>query len=377
MLELNKIYNTDCIEGLKRLPDKCIDMAITSPPYFNLRDYGTVGEIGSETNYNEYIDNLMAVFTEIHRVLKDDGSCWVNIGDVYNNQTLLCLPDKFKIKMVESGWLCRNEIIWHKPNAMPSSAKNRFNNDYEKMYFFTKKNKYFFETQYEPLTTSAAPKKRKGSTQNSKYSCTEQETSVRQGMNKTRGQNLVFLRKNLPTQKEFVAFMRARTTAEYIAENSNLKRSKIDHWFRKDEGGFAFPSADDWNCIKWIVDDWSEEFKRIDKQLNDITVETDDILKNADKGRIKRAVWSINTKPFKGCHYAPYPEELITTPIKACCPKGGIVLDPFMGSGTTGAVAVKNGCNFIGFELSKEYCAISTARIEEAKKQRDERKVTT
>lgn len=360
---LNKIHNMDCLEGLRLLPDNCIDMAITSPPYFNLRNYGSVGEIGSETDYNDYINNLIAIFTEIHRVLKDGGSCWVNIDDVYKNQSLLGLPDRFKIKMLESGWLCRNEIIWHKPNAMPSSAKSRFNSDFEKMFFFVKRNKYFFKTQYEPLKSDVIANKKKSSTQNGKYQSPEQEASVRQGMNKTRGQKMVFLRKNLPTQKEFVDFMRSKTTAETIAENSDLKRSKIDHWFRRDEGGFAFPSAEDWNRIKWLVDDWSETFKKIDEQLNDITVETDDILKNVDKGRIKRAVWSINTKPFKGCHYAPYPESLIEIPIKACCPTNGIVLDPFMGSGTTAVVAVKNKCNFIGFELSKEYCDLAEKRV--------------
>ena len=297
-------------------------------------------------------------------MLKDGGSCWVNIDDVYNNkQSLLGIPDRFKIRMLESGWICRNEIIWHKPNAMPSSAKSRFNNDYEKLFFFVKRNKYYFETQYEPYKSAVVAKKEKGKTQNSKYRSTEQEASVRQGMNKKRGQKLVVLRKNLPAQKEFVDFMRSRTTAEQIAENSDLKRSKIDHWFRRDEGGFAFPSVEDWNAIKWLVDDWSDEFKKIDSQLTDETIETDDILKNADKGRIKRAVWSINTKPFKGCHYAPYPEEFIKTPIIACCPVGGIVLDPFMGSGTTAVVAVKNNRNFIGFELSKEFCEIANERI--------------
>ena len=362
---INKIHNMDCLEGLKLLPDKSVDMVITSPPYFNLRDYGTMGEIGSETDYTEYIDNLMSVFTEIYRVLKDCGSCWVNIADVYSKQSLLCIPDKFKIKMVESGWICRNEIIWHKPNAMPSSAKTRFNNDYEKIFFFTKSNKYFFETQYEPLKSAVPAKKINANGQNSKYRDTEQEASVRQGMNKKRGQKLVFLRKNLPSQKEFVDFMRSKTTSEMIAQNTDLKKSKIDHWFRRDESGFAFPSAEDWNSMKWLVDDWSEEFKNIDYKLNDITIETDDILKNVDKGRIKRAVWSISTKAFKGCHYAPYPESLIETPIAACCPTNGIVLDPFMGSGTTAVVSVKNNRNYIGFELSKKYCDIAEQRIKE------------
>lgn len=364
-MKVDYIEQGDCLSLLKGLPDKCIDMVITSPPYFNLRDYGTIGEIGSEADYNDYIDNLITVFSEVHRVLKDSGSCWVNIDDVYNKQSLLGIPDRFKIKMIDSGWICRNEIIWHKPNAMPSSAKSRFNRDYEKLFFFVKRNKYYFKTQYEPLKSVVVAKTKKGSTQNSKYQNTEQEASVRQGMNKKRGQKLVFLRKNLPTQNEFVEFMRSRTTAEKISQNSNLKRSKIDHWFRRDEVGFAFPSAEDWNSIKWLVDDWSKEFKKIDNQLNDITIETDDILKNADKGRIKRTVWSINTKPFKGCHYAPYPTELIETPIKSCCPEDGVVLDPFIGSGTTAVVAAKNNRKFIGFELSKEYCEMARKRLEE------------
>jgi site-specific DNA-methyltransferase (adenine-specific) len=331
-----------------------------------LRDYGTVGEIGQESTVDEYINKLLTVFNEIRRVLKDSGSCWVNIDDVYSKQTLLCIPDRFKQKMVENGWLCRNEIIWHKPNAMPSSAKSRFNNDYEKLYFFTKKTKYYFQTQYEPFK-SVVPQKRKSAVTavNSKYQSTDQETSVRQGMNKKRGEKLVILRKNLPNQEDFVEFMRSRTTIDDIAENSHIKRSKIEHWFRRDKSGFAYPSVEDWNNIKWLVDDWSDTFKKIDEQLNDITIETDDILKNADKGRIKRAIWSINTKPFKGCHYAPYPEELIETPILACCPEQGIVVDPFIGSGTTAVVATKNNRNYIGFELSKEYCEIAEQRIAE------------
>ncbi len=356
----------DCVEGMKMLPNECIDMVITSPPYFNLRDYGEDGQIGTELNYIHYIDSLLAVFDEVHRVLKDGGSCWVNIDDVYNKQSLLCIPDIFKIKMVERGWICRNEIIWHKPNAMPSSAKSRFNNDYEKVFFFVKKNKYYFDTQYEPFKSTVPKKKTAVMAGNGKYQNAEQEASVRQGMNKKRGQKLVCLRKNLPTQNEFVEFIRSRTTVNNIADNSSLSKSKIEHWFRRDEIGFSYPSVDDWNSIKWLIDDFSEEFSKIDFQLNDVTFETDDILKNSEKGRIKRAVWSINTKPFKGCHYAPYPEELIETPILACCPENGIVLDIFMGSGTTAVVAAKNNRNFIGFDLVKEYCDIAAQRLAEA-----------
>lgn len=351
----------DCIEVMESLPDKSIDCVVTSPPYFNLRDYGVSGQLGQEESVDEYVLNLVNVFSEVYRILKDEGGCFVNIDDVYNNQSLACIPDKFKIKMCENGWICRNEIIWHKPNAMPSSAKSRFNNDYEKMFFFTKKKKYFFNTQYEPCKTS--PAKNKVSQSTGKYKSTDQESSVRQGMNKKRGLKLVYLRKNLPSQEDFVRYMRSKTSVDDIVENSKLKRSKVEHWFRKDKTGFSFPSVDDWNAIKWIVDDWSETFNDIDSKLTDVTVETDDILKNSQNGRIKRAVWSINTKPFKGYHYAPFPEELVRIPILACTQEDGTVLDPFMGSGTTGVVARKLNRNFIGIELNAEYIEIANNRI--------------
>lgn len=367
-MKSNYIAKGNCVDLMKELPDKCVDMVITSPPYFNLRDYGVNGQIGGEHDPGSYIDNLIEVFNEVYRILKDDGSCWVNIDDVYLDQSLLCIPDKFKIRMAENGWICRNEIIWHKPNAMPSSAKTRFNNDFEKMFFFTKKKKYFFQTQYEPLK-SALPKKhseRKNTL--GKYASTEQEASVRQGMTKKRGEKIVLVRKNLPTQEEFVGFMRSRTNIDDVVENSSLKRSKVEHWFRRDQSGFAYPSVEDWNEIKWLLDDWSDEFKDIDQKLTCVTVETDDILKNVHKGRIKRAVWSINTKPFKGYHYAAFPEDLVKMPILACTLEGGVVLDPFSGSGTTAVVAKRLNRNYIGMDLNESYVELATERLKETKR---------
>ena len=363
-VDCNNLLCGDCLELMKQMPDGCIDMVITSPPYFNLRDYGVSGQIGNEDNADAYIERLISVFDEVKRILKDDGSCWVNIDDVYSDQSLMCVPDRFKIRMVESGWICRNEIIWHKPNAMPSSAKTRFNNDYEKMFFFTKKKKYFFQTQYEPFKSVVSTKKT-GGNGTGKYKCTEQEASVRQGMTKRRGEKLIFLRKNLPPQEEFVSFLRSKTTIDILADSTELKRSKIEHWFRTDKSGFSYPSVEDWNDVKWLLDDWSDEFKSIDHRMTDVTVETDDILKNAHKGRIKRAVWSINTKPFKGYHYAAFPEELVRTPILACTPEGGIVLDPFMGSGTTAIVAKKLNRSYVGMDLNGEYIDIAKGRLQE------------
>ena len=374
--DINKIYNGDVLDILKQMPSESVDMCITSPPYWGLRDYGSDGQIGNEETYIEYLAKLSEVFKEVKRILKKQGSCWVNIGDVYSSknsigikkQSLIGIPDRFKINMIDDGWLCRNEIIWHKPNAMPSSAKTRFNNDYEKMFFFTKDESYYFETQYETAKTKKTNKKTftNNDNSNSKYINDNQEKSVRQGMSKTRGSKIIETRPKLPTQKEFVDFIRSRSTVNYIFENvQDIKKTTIEHWFRKDAKGFSYPTIEDWNKIKYLLDDRSEEFKLIDYQLAYVEYETDDINKNIDKGRLKRAVWSINTKPFKGGHFAPYPTDLVKTPILACCPVGGIVLDIFMGSGTTGLVAKQLDRNYIGIEINKDYIEIAEKRIKE------------
>ena len=381
MIKIEDVVNTiiqgDALDVLRKMPSQSVDMVITSPPYWNLRDYKVEGQLGLEDNPDEYIENLCIIFDEVYRVLKNEGSCWINIDDRYigkniNNakaKSLYGIPDRLKIKLIDRGWICRNEIIWHKPNAMPSSAKNRFNQDYEKIYFFVKHHNYYFETQYEEAVTEPKPLSKSRTrkiNRNSKYESIEQEKSVRQGMHKDRGKNLIAKRPKLPTQEEFVNFIRARTSVNKICKNTNIKRTTAEHWFRRDKSGFSYPSIEDWNKIKNLLNDGSDKFKEMDYKLTHVIYETDDINKNLHKGRIKRCVWNISTKPFKGAHFAVFPEELIEIPIRAGCPKDGIVLDPFMGSGTTGVVAKKLGRNYIGIELNPEYIEIANQRIAEA-----------
>ena len=370
-MELNKIYNEDCLEGIRKIEDKTIQMTVTSPPYFNLRTYtDSENEVGRERNVDEYINNLKNIFLEVFRVTKDDGSCYVNISDTYGkNGSLLCVPDKFKLMMISLGWVCKNEIIWHKPNAMPSSAKNRFTNDYEKIYFFTKKRKYKFNTQYEERLSKVSNKNKKRGT--SKYLDIEHESKHRQGMNNERGNKLIEIRKDLPPQDFFVSFLRSRTSIKQLCENTDLKKSTIEHWFRRDTTGFSYPTIENWNEIKYLVDDWSKDFSKIDNGLTKVSYEYDDIDKNSHKGRIQRTLWSIPTKKLKEKHFAPYPKELIETPIKASTDENDVVLDPFMGSGTTGVVAVNLNRNYIGFEISEEYVEIANERIKNHTTQTD------
>jgi len=289
------IINGSALEELKKLPEKSVNMCMTSPPYWALRDYGVDGQIGLELTFDQYISNLCDIFDEVKRVLRDDGTCWINIGDTYSTQSgsmrdgkfgkkntnnqqfiqpktplpskcLIMIPYRFAIEMVNRGWILRNTIIWHKKNPMPHSVKDRFTVDFEYLFFFSKQKKYYFEQQLED----------------------------------------------------------AKWAEEKRAGLGRL------HYRGKREG---LPGTGQENFVK-IVDK-----------------------------RNMRTTWTINTKPFKGAHFAVYPEELCETPINAGCPVGGIVLDPFMGSGTTGVVAKRQKKDFIGIELNPEYIEIAEKRL--------------
>ena len=286
MYDIEKIKNTiiqgDTLSVLKEFPNESVDMIITSPPYWNLRDYGEDKQLGLEYTTKEYINSLYTIFEESKRVLKNEGTLWINIRDTYSkgikrsgvkNKSLSMIPERLAIKMIDNGWILRNTIIWHKPNAMPDSCKNRFTMDYEYLYMFSKQEKYYFKTQYEPYTS-------------------------------VHGKDSNIISKK---EKELLDTKMVR----HGGEGSTLNKPSM------------------WN----------------------------------PKGRIKRTTWDINTKPYKGSHFAPYPEELIECPIDAGCPENGIVLDIFMGSGTTGVVAKKQNKNYIGIELNRDYIDIANNRI--------------
>jgi DNA modification methylase len=305
----NKIICSDSLKVLKTIPSESIDCVVTSPPYWALRDYGVTGQIGLESSIEEYLEKLLAVFAEVKRVLKPSGTCWVNFGDTYANKSKgghrnkvqnnifdsltersvipklkpslsipakwLCqIPSRFAIRMIEQDWILRNEIIWHKPNAMPQSINDRFTVDFEKLFFFVKERKYYFKQQFEAL----------------------------------------------------------KNPQELQRKFSNPFEK---HIYRKLNG-------------------------RNYKSLEAIKRSQKEILK---KGRNKRCVWTIGTGVSNGNHFAVYPPRLIETPIKAGCPENGIVLDPFIGSGTTAIVAKKLKRNFIGIELNPYYVKLARARV--------------
>lgn len=324
-MQRDTILNTDALSGLRHLPDESVDCIVTSPPYWQLRDYGLQpilfggnsacshdfdslrvcrlcggwsGELGREPSREMFVEHLVAIFDECRRVLKKTGTLWVNLGDSYSKQNKYNRPDKwseqknacrlkspyvdesahrvphkslcnipglFAEMMICQGWILRNEIIWYKPSVLPMSAKDRFTVDFEKLFFFTRTTKYDFRQQFEPYA----------------------ECTLRR------------------YQQRFAP----------------------DETYQK----YGYPVG---------------------------------TLKSNANGRNKRCVWRITTEPSRRQHYASYPTRLVETPIEAGCPPGGIVLDPFLGSGTTALVARRAGRHYIGIEPNTEYVEIAKSRLE-------------
>ena len=418
----------DCRETLKQF-DEQARMCVTSPPYYGLRDYG--GEeyqIGQEQTPEEFIEQLVSVFREVRNVLTDDGTLWVNLGDSYYNyrpgkgqalvkqtvsKTKQDLPDKcskranklqglkekdligipwmFAFAMRNDGWYLRQDIIWHKPNPMPESVRDRCTKAHEYIFLFSKNKKYFYNNEAikEPAKdwgtrdrtngkyhnegtglqphsglTKSYPTKNKRSvwtSKHGKYVTEENEATHRQGIHANRGQNLIEVRSKLPKQKEFVEFLRSKTNAKVLAENTDIPLTKIEHWFRFDNSGFAYPTIEDWKKVREHIDDYDV----MDEGLTYFELKTDEVAVSDKKN--KRSVWSITNKPYKGAHFATYPPDLIEPCILAGSEKGDIILDPFMGSGTTAMVAKSLGRDYIGCELHEDYGNLIQKRVQEYK----------
>ena len=297
-LETNIIHVGDNLFHLTNIPDNSVDMCVTSPPYYNLRDYKNSGQIGAENTVKDFVENLCKVFDEIHRILKPTGSCWVNIGDTYDKKRLLQVPSRFEIAMCDRGWHLRNEIIWSKPNPQPISSKDRFWGNHEKFFWFVKDVKKYYFNRDAILVPQA-------------------EISIRR----------MFSKNNIDKRKDFNA---------------------------SDKEGFAISSG---NQDKHYAR--MREEMGIDKEFN-----YEELIKSGKcPTRPEFDTWNVPSVTYKGAHFAVYPPELIEKPILSCCPEQGIVIDPFMGSGTTGEVAKLNNRRYIGLELNPEYAILANERI--------------
>jgi len=338
----NTIFNLDCIEGMKQLPAESVNGCVTSPPYFGLRDYGYDEQIGLEETPEEFVEKLVEVFREVKRVLRKDGTLWLNLGDSYAGsgkgsnsdgtphsstlssksgtnkgcvtgknmpqkahkiglkpKDLIGIPWRVAFALQADGWYLRQDIIWHKPNPMPESVTDRCTKSHEYIFLLSKSSKYYYD--HEAIKTPLKDSSIGRLAQN----LDGQEGSSRVP-NKTNGK------------------MKAVGGTKHKNLESNGQKNHSFHRTRNESG---------------------EEFESKDGMAN------------------KKSVWTVTTKGYKEAHFATFPEKLIVDCIKAGCPENGIVLDPFMGAGTTAVVARKLNRDYVGYELNKDYIKIAEKRI--------------
>ncbi len=276
---LNQVICEDAVIGLQRLPTALASTIVTSPPYFKQRNYGQPQQIGNEDDPISYVTRLVEVFRQCRRVLADTGTLWLNMGDKYENGRLLGMPWRVALALQDDGWILRSDIIWHKPNAMPSSVKKRPTTDHEYVFLFSKQQDYYYDADAirEPHVTFS-------------------EQSMMKG-----GRNHFFKRGGTPEKGK-------------NGGNPNLHNSRWDQAFHP-------------------------------------------------KGRNRRTVWRIPLSKFPGTHFAVFPETLVELCVKAGSPRDGVVLDPFLGSGTTAVVAHRLGRNYVGIDCSADYCRMAEERI--------------
>ncbi len=277
----NSVICGDAAEEVAKLPSQSIDSIVTSPPYFRQRDYRGQHQLGHEPTASEYVERLSDIFMECHRVLKQCGTLWIVLGDKYERGRQLGLPWRVALALVDRGWILRSDIIWHKPNAMPSPVKTRPTTDHEYVFFLTKSQQYYYDADAirEPHITFTDKSRMRG------------------------GRNHFHRRNGTPEQGK-------------NGGQSNLHKGR-----------------------------WDQAFHPL--------------------GRNKRTVWSIPLSKFRDAHFAVYPEPLVELCLRAGTPPDGVVLDPFLGSGTTAAVARRLGRSFVGIDCVEDYCQMARQRIRE------------
>ncbi len=282
---INTIIQGSAWTIAKSLPSNYVQTIVTSPPYFGHREYSddpklALQEFGREDNPKQYVERLVELFEELKRVLRDDGTLWLNLGDTYRKEQLLGIPWRAALALQDMGWFLRSEIIWNKPNAMPSSVKNRPTTAHEHIFLLAKSKDYFYNADAirEPHVTFTEKSKMKG------------------------GRNHFGKRNGTPESGK-------------NGGNHNLHDGR-----------------------------WDQAFHPL--------------------GRNKRTVWDISLGKFRGAHFAVFPEELVKNCILASTKEQDIVLDPFMGSGTTACVAKKNGRNYLGIELVPKYIKIAEKQLD-------------
>ncbi|MBY5943111.1 site-specific DNA-methyltransferase [Halomonas sp. DP5N14-9] len=302
-----EILHGDCMETLRTLPEQSVHCCVTSPPYFGLRDYGRDGQLGMEKTPEEFVDALVRVFREVRRVLRDDGTVWLNLGDSYGaGKQLHGMPWRVAFALQSDGWYLRQDIIWSKPNPMPESVRDRCTKAHEYVFLLSKGPRYYYdhESVKEPAAESSLAR-------------WAQDIDRQAGSDRQPGKTNGPMRAVGGPRSTRDSFRRTESKRNAVIPGQRKGTHRSD----RDEG-------------KW------------DRAM-----------------RNRRSVWTVSTRPYKGAHFATFPPDLIAPCVLAGCPEGGTVLDPFGGSGTTAGVAMAHKRKAILCELNADYAELVEGRV--------------
>lgn len=326
----------DSIQVLKQIPDKSVDCVITSPPYWQQRIYedydGELDDIiGSEKTPEEYVENLMKVIREIYRILKDEGSFWLNIGDKFVNKCLMGMPWRVALEMQKEGWILRSDIIWDQMKGT-QSCKDRMRDIYEHVFQFVKKKKYYFDADAVRIVP-----------ENNAYEKDGQIISAT-GVSGKKYFKQIESSKVLSNEEKNNALDALNETLE------EMRRGEV---------------VDFRMTIRGEQRTYHSENKKVSGRAKELNEKGYFIMKMRKTGFLPSDIWRIVPEDTwrKDTHCAVFPEELLRTPILSTCPLGGIVLDPFSGTGSTVKAAVDLGRRGIGIDLSKLYSRIAIDRL--------------
>ena len=400
-----KILLGDVFEKIKEIPDETVDVVCTSPPYWGLRDYGVEGQMGMEPDFHDYLAKLNTLMRELRRVLKKTGTVWVNLGDTYStvsggmkdiakgntkqygkiqyldkgtenkevygiDQTNMkkglkpkCrvgIPERFYINCIDDGWIARNHIVWTKNNAMPSSVKDRFTNKWESVFFFAKEKKYYFNldvVREECITKPKPFNVRVRDSNNARF--LQKATDEEKANHNKKGEKKSDDGKVKP---HWNTTMRERVNQ--ARKDGNIHYNPLGNPLGKNPGDvFEYRTGTDLkeNYDGSKYDNQKEEGLHRQGLYKGKYADSKDI--NHPLGKNPGDIFLINTKAYKGAHFAVFPPALPEKILKCSCPKDGLVLDPFLGSGTTAWVAQQLNLNWIGIELNEEYAKIAKDRL--------------
>jgi len=323
-------FRGDSLQVLRELPDRSIDCCMTSPPYWGQRQYATHG-IGLEEHYRKYVTDLCTIFREVRRVLKPTGSFWLNIGDTYLDKRLLGIPWRVAFDLIDQqGWILRNDVIWNKVKGGPDNARDKLGNVHEYVFHFVTQKAYFYDVD------SIRSRPQKSRIQNG---AVVSATGVR-GI---RYKRQIELSTKLTVEEKNKAFAALEDML------SQLGTGKL--------GDFRM-------IIRGQQRATHSDSERVSGRARELREKGFYFLRYHPNGCKPRDVWDIlpeDTQRRK-LHFAPYPEDLCKIPIVATCPEGGVVLDPFCGTGTTNLVAFNFGRKSVGIDVSEEYIRLAESR---------------